>query len=34
MRNVYKDREVDMSGGSFKTIIPPNCIFTLTGTAD
>lgn len=33
IKNVYKDREIDVKGKSFKTIIPPNCIFTLTGIA-
>ena len=33
IRNVYKDRDVDVRGGAFKTQIPANCIFTLTGFA-
>ena len=29
--NVHKDADVTVKGKTFKTIIPANCIFTLTG---
>jgi O-glycosyl hydrolase len=32
-RNVFRDRNVNVSGKSFATVIPANCIFTLTGVS-